>query len=311
MDYFLDKIDKIWRDLDKYDKYNPSHKTLKQTLSNFEPMTNQHVLSRINSMATKSCENDPIPTSIFKKAASHIIDEIRAIINISLCKGFFACKWKNVITCSFIKKVGLDLSLKNYRLVNNLPFLSKVVEKCMLEQLNTHCNHHDLMLGYQSAYRTDYSCGTALVKLTSDIPNAMEYQKAIALVVLDLSAAFDTVDHGILFDILNHRFGVDGSVLEWYYSYLQGRSMTVYYNDSKTKPKQLQGSIPQGSCGGPVLYLIYTSTIQENIPPTIDLHAFVDNHGLKHLFKIGDIILEHNAISDLESCMFDGDIWMN
>ena len=119
----------------------------------------------------------------------------------------------------------------------------------------------------------------------------------MALVVCDLSAAFDTVDHGILLDILNHRFGIDGSALEWYNLYLQGRARTMYCNDSKAKPKQLQGSIPQGSCGGPVLYLIYTSTIQENIQPTIDLHAFADNHELKDHFKIGDIILEQNAIS--------------
>ena len=87
---------------------------------------------------------------------------------------------------------------------------------CMLEQLNTDCNHHDLMPDYQSAYSTDYSCETALVKLTSDILNAMEYQKAMALAVPDLSATFNTMDHGILLDVLNHRFGINGSALEWY-----------------------------------------------------------------------------------------------
>ena len=110
----------------------------------------------------------------------------------------------------------LDNILKNFRPVSNLPFLSKVVEKCMLVQVNTHCDHHDLILDYQSAYRTCYICETALVKLTSDILNAMEYQKAMALVVLDLSAAFKSVDHGIFLEVLNHRFGVDGSALELY-----------------------------------------------------------------------------------------------
>ena len=94
----------------------------------------------------------------------------------------------------------------------------------------------------QSAYRTNYSCETTLVKLTSDILNAMEYQRATALVVLDLSAAFDTVDHGILLEILNHRFGIDGSALDWYNSYLQGRTMTVYCNGQIAKPKHLHAS---------------------------------------------------------------------
>ena len=87
--------------------------------------------------------------------------------------------------------------------------------------------------------------------------------------------------------------------------------MTVYCNNRKAKPKQLHASVPQGSCGGAVLYLIYASTIQDIIPPTIDLHAFADDHGLKNHFKTGDIIMEHNAISDLESCVCDIDIWMN
>ena len=162
-DYLIDKINKIWSDLDKYDKYNPLHKTLKQTLSNFEPMTNEHVLRIINSMATKSCESNPIPTSSFKKAAALIIDEITTIINISLCEGVFTSQWQNVIICPLLKRVGLDLILKNYRLVSNLPFLSEMVEKCMFEKLNTNCDHHDLMPDYQSPYRTDYSCKTALV----------------------------------------------------------------------------------------------------------------------------------------------------
>ena len=141
-------------------------------------MANEHVLRIINNMATKSCGSDPIPTSIFKKGTPIIIDEITVIVNISLCEDVFASQWKNAIILPLLKRVGLDLIMKNYRPVSNLPFLLKVVEKCMFEQLNTHCDHHYLILDYQSAYRSDYSCETALVKLTSDILNAMEYQKS-------------------------------------------------------------------------------------------------------------------------------------
>ena len=229
--YFIDKINKICSDLDKHDKYKPSHMSLNQTLSNFKPITNDCVIRIINSMTTKSFESDPIPTTIFKKVVPFIIDEITAIINISSLKGVFANQWKNSIVHPLLKKVGLDHTLNDYRAVSNLPILSKVVEKCMLEQLTTHYTYKDLMPDYQSAYRTSYSCETALVKLTSDILNAMEYQRATALVVLNLSAAFITVDHDILLEVLNHRIGIDGSALDWYNSYLQGRTMTVYCND--------------------------------------------------------------------------------
>ena len=244
-------------------------------------MTNNSVIQIINSMTTKSCEDDPILTTIFKKVAPFITDEITTIINISLLEVVFADQWKNAIVHPLLKMAGLNHTLKNYRPVSDLPFLSKVVEKCMLEQMTTHCTHQDLMPDYQSAYITNYSCETALVKLTSDILNAMEYQRATALVVLNLSVAFNTVDHSILLEILNHRFGIDDGALDWYNSYLKGRIMTVYCNGQIAKPKHFHASVPQGSCGGPVLYLIYTSTIQDNIPPTIDLHAFAHDHGLK------------------------------
>ena len=85
----------------------------------------------------------------------------------------------------------------------------------MLEQLTTHSMDQDLIPDYQLAYRTNYSCKMALVKLASDILNAMEYQRATALAVLKLSAAFHTVDNGILLEVLNHRFSIDGSALDW------------------------------------------------------------------------------------------------
>ena len=87
--------------------------------------------------------------------------------------------------------------------------------------------------------------------------------------------------------------------------------MTVYCNGQIAKLKHLHASIPQGSCGGPMLYLIYASTIQDNIPPTIDLHAFTDDHGLKNHFTIGDTVLEQNTILDLENCVCDVNSWMN
>ena len=310
-DYFIGKINRICSDLDKHEKYKLLHISLNQTLSNFKPITNNSVIKIINSMTTKSCESDPIPNTIFKKVASFIIDEITAIINISLLEGVFADQWKNAIVHPLPKKAGLDHTLQNYRPVSNLPFLSKVVEKCMVEQLTTHCMHPDLMPDYQSAYRTNYSCEMALVKLTSDILNAMEYQRATALVVLNMSVDCDTVDHGILLEVLNHRFGIDGSALDWYNSYLQGRTMRVYCNGQIAKPKHLHASVPQGSCGGPVLYLIYASTIQDNIPPTIDLQTFADDYGLKNHFNTGETVLEQNAILDLENCVCDVNSWMN
>ena len=117
----------------------------------------------------------------------------------SLGEGVFANKWKTAIIKPLLKKVGLDLITKNYRPVSNLPFMSKLVEKCMLTQFNKHCEDNQLMPDYQSAYRSNYSCETSLVKLLNDVLWDFENQKVVALVALDLSTAFNTVDHEVLF----------------------------------------------------------------------------------------------------------------
>ena len=84
----------------------------------------------------------------------------------------------------------------------------------MLIQFTTHCDNNDLLPDYQLAYRKNFSCETALVKLTDDILWSMEEQCFTAVVAIDLSAAFDTVDHGILLEVLQKRFGIEDTALQ-------------------------------------------------------------------------------------------------
>ena len=101
----------------------------------------------------------------------------------------------------------------NYRPVSNLTFISKVIERCMLLQLSQHCTSHNLQPDYQSAYREHYSCETAILHISNDILLAMENQSITSLIVMDLSAAFNTVDHEILLTILKCKFGLEQEVL--------------------------------------------------------------------------------------------------
>ena len=126
------------------------------------------------------------------------------------------------IVTPLLKKLGLDLILKTYRTVSNLCFLSKVLEKCALKQLDEHCKKYDPLPDYQSAYRQSYSCETALVKLMNDVLWNMESCDVTAFIAVDLLAAFDMVDHGILLDVLHH-FRVTGMARKWFESYLSPR----------------------------------------------------------------------------------------
>ena len=114
--------------------------------------------------------------------------------------------------------------LKNYRPLLNLPFLSKVLKRIVLSQLNEHLNHNNLLSPLQSAYRPNHSTEIALLRIVNDLPTAMHNNKICILTLLDLSAAFDTIDHQILLTRLQHSFGISGSALSWFSSYLCNRT---------------------------------------------------------------------------------------
>ena len=172
-------------------------------------------------MASKSCELDPIPTTLLKRLLPWITDIITDIINESIITGIFPMEWKIAIIILLLKKLGLTLVHRNYRPLSNLPFLSKVVEKVVIDQFRKHCDNHRMIPDYHSAYHADYSCETTLLKIMNDILWAMERQDITALIAIDLSAAFDTVDHDVLIDVLHRRFGVTETVLKWFASCLR------------------------------------------------------------------------------------------
>ena len=166
-------------------------------LSQFQALTEDEVKHILLSMTSKSCEQDAVPTKLLKDILPSVIPIITNIVNISLTEGLYSYQWKTAIIRPLLKKSGLELIPSNYRPVSNLSFLSKVVEKAALNQFTRHCDAHRLMPDYQSAYQRYYSCETALVKLVNDLLWNLENQNITMLTAIDLSAAFDTVDHGV------------------------------------------------------------------------------------------------------------------
>ena len=171
-------------------------------------------------------------------------------------------EWKMAIIRPLLKKLGLTLVHSNYRPVSNLPFLSQMVEKVVLDQFRKHCDNHRMIPDYQSAYHANYSCETALLKIMNDILWTMERQEKTALIAIDLSAAFDTVDHNILIEVLHRRFGVTETSLESFSSYLRPRFCRVNVNNFYSFNKKLECGVPQGSIAGPIVYTVYASMIE-------------------------------------------------
>ena len=172
---------------------------------------------------------------------------------------------------SFIKKPGLDAVNKNLRPVRNLAFVSKFTEKAAFDGTYSHMSANGLYPIAQSAYRANHSTEMALLKVKNDILLNMNKQHVTLLVLLDLSAAFDTVDHVILLRALG-SLGIVGTVIEWYRSYLSGRGHHISARGCTSERFRLDCGVPQGSCLGPLLFSIYTSSllrIAQDLLPTV------------------------------------------
>ena len=217
-----------------------------------------------------------------------------------------------VIVKPLVKKPSGGLVKTNYRTVSNLGFISKVVEKVTLEQFMEHCNQNSLPCKYQSAYRKEHSCETSLVKLVNDILWGMENQLVTAVVILDISVAFDTVGHDLLPDVLEMWFGITDAVRKWYHNYLKPRKFRVLIEKDKSQPRQLHYLVPQGSVQGAFLFISNASTLDELVTQLI-LIGFVDDQSVRRTFKSCKLgykdEIETNAI--IESSMLDIKFWVD
>ena len=186
---------------------------------------------------------------------------MRELVNKSLQTGTFPDDLKVALVRPLLKKINLDLIEKNYRPVSNLQFIGKLIERAVNNQLNEHITSNNLMEPMQSAYRAGHSTETALIKAKADILNAIDNKEVVCLVILDLSVAFNTVDHQILLERLKSMFALTGLVINWITSYLSGRFEKVVLGDAKSSSVPLSCGVTQGSILGPILFTLYTTPL--------------------------------------------------
>ena len=164
---------------------------------------------------------------------------------------------------------------------------------------------------WQSAYRAFRSTETAILKMRSDILMNMDDQKVPLLVMLDLSAAFDTIDHVILLETLQPGIGVGGTALKWFTSYLSHRTQQVQVKGTLSEKSKLTTGVPQGSCLGPVLFTIYAADlfkiIEKHLPAA---HGYADDHQVYLSFKPQHSTNERDSVVAMENCVSDLRRWM-
>ena len=284
-EFYVHKINNIRYELNSSNTYNlnieaNSNLSNIKSLTHFSLINSEDLMKIIKSMKNKTCRSDPIPTAIVKKNINNLIHILTRIVNSCILENTFPDSLKNALVTPIIKDQSKSSEdYKNYRPVSDLPFLSKVLEQVIYQQLSNHIEINGLHCKYQSSYRKHHSCETSMIRMVGDIQSMVGEGMCVILVLLDNSAAFDTVDHRVLLYRLEHQYKVKNEALNMIKSYLNGRTFSVMIGDKVGDPEGLRYGVPQGSILGPLFYLLYTK----------ELEKIVENHGLKVSLYADDV----------------------
>jgi len=311
--FFVDKINKIRINIESALQSSARREFSTRphvgpTLSSFQPVTTDEVHRLLSSLPTKSSPLDVLPCSLLKSCADVFTPAITRLANLSLQTGRFPSHFKRAQVLPLLKKAGLDSSSPaNYRPISNLATISKLLERLVLSRLRPHLLGSPNFSQYQSAYRTGHSTETALLEVLDGVYSAADDKQISVLIGLDLSAAFDTVDHSILIERLRSEFGLTDTPLDWLRSYLGGREQFVKMGQHQSDTTQLDVGVPQGSVLGPLLFAVYCSPVADVIlEHGVKYHQYADDTQL-HLSMHADNTTDGLAV--LAACTADIRQW--
>ena len=320
--FFHEKVSNIYKEIESsqgsistispkenYDSLddNASH----PSASYFKLLIPSQVEEIIKSMASKSCLLDPVPTWLFKSCMSELLPMVTLIVNLSLQSGCFPDQLKTAVVRPLLKKHTLDSDVfSNYRPVSNLSFLSKIIEKCVHIQLTEYLDRYKLFPELQSGYRRFHSCETAILRIHNDLLYAMDKQTHACLMLIDLSAAFDTINHQLLLKRLEKTYHIKDIVKKWIMSYLTNRTFQVSINDCISSEAKLEIGVPQGSILGPLLFILYTVGLQSLAKKyNFSIHLYADDTQI--YFEFDPKMSNSSIMNDLEQCFIDIKDWMS
>uniref|UniRef100_A0A670I7A7 Reverse transcriptase domain-containing protein n=1 Tax=Podarcis muralis TaxID=64176 RepID=A0A670I7A7_PODMU len=310
--FFADKIAQIREEVDSTVGEGPGRESARVLSSQvewdqFQSVTSEDVDRLLGRVKPTTCLLDPCPSWLIKASREGLGDGLRGVVNASLREGAFPDPLKEAVIKPLLKKPSLDAAtMANYRPVSNLPFLGKVIERAVAEQLQARLEEADHLDPFQSGFRPHHGTETALVALVDDLRRARDKGESCFLVLLDLSAAFDTIDHNILLDRLQ-GLGAGGTVIQWFRSFLLGRVQKVVVGDECSDPWALTCGVPQGSVLSPMLFNIYMKPLGEIIRGFgLGVHQYADDTQLYLSFKSEPV----KAVKVLCECLEAVGGWM-
>ena len=252
-----------------------------------EKTTNKELVKIIGDLKNSSHGPDDIRTDVFKETFDLYITPLVHVINLSLAKGYFPNELK-IARVMPIFKSGDPLEIKNYRPISVLNVFSKLFEKVMYDRTIDFLNKNNILYNLQFGFRKGYNTANALVYLVDKIITSLENGENIIGTFIDLSKAFDCVNHDILLGKL-YRYGIRGQAHRWFSSYLQNRSQFVLFHNSESDKASILCGVPQGSILGPLLFLVYINDLQyvsKLVTPIMyadDTNLFLSGSDLRNL----------------------------
>lgn len=288
--FFIEKIQKIRENFPgnnfSTDKGDKQQQFDGDVLSSFTPCTIDEIREIVDESGIKCSPSDLIPTELLKEHLEIFLPSLCDLVNLSLQTGSMdGLKIADIVPS--LKNEKLDhQEFKNYRPISNLTFLGKLVERVVLRRLNEHMKCNNLDIPEQSAYKKHHSTETILIKITNDLLLACDKRSATVLMMLDLSAAFDTVDHRKLLSILKKEIGISGVALRWFESFLGGRCQRVRLGETLSEDIILMFGVPQGSVLGPVLFNIYLRSFYSVVKKCgFMVQGYADDHQIYKSFE--------------------------
>ena len=243
------------------------------------PVSELEILNLVSSLNNSKASGPfSIPTDIFKMTKHIMAPVLTEIINLSFSTGLYPNNLKIAKVVPVFKNKGSNLFCNNFRPISLLSNINKVYEKLMYSRLYAFLNIHNCIYNLQFGFREKHSTTHALFSITETIREALDNNNFSCGIFIDLQKAFDTVNHEILLQKLNH-YGIRGVANTWFKSYLSNRTQYVSINGFESKSKNISTGVPQGSVLGPLLFLIYINDLNVAISYST-VHHFADDTNL-------------------------------